>query len=236
MIKNKVNTLLVWDLPTRLFHWALVCSIVYAWVSVEILEDMEQHFYAGYSVLTLILFRLIWGLIGSKYSRLKRLFFPLSETLKYAKGLFSRKSTAAKNQEHLGHNPLGSLSVIAILSILLIQATLGMFSTDGYVFGPLAGLLSAETRDQITQLHLDNIVLIYAILGLHVAAIFFHQVVKKENLTRTMITGKKAGESAHPETHKSPWLALAILILCAGFVYWLSTAYLDLIPLDDFGY
>ncbi|RBP51196.1 cytochrome b/b6 domain-containing protein [Arenicella xantha] len=238
------NTTLVWDLPTRLFHWLLVLAVSYSWISIEILENMQHHFYAGYTVLTLLLFRVIWGMIGSYYSRLSRLVFPVSEITRYAKQLFSRSSDVAinnsalndssKKSAYLGHNPLGSLSVIAILLILITQVGLGLFSTDDYAFGPLAGLVSADMRSTLTELHHDNVTLIYAILALHILAIAFYQFFKKESLTRAMVTGKKLGEPSNINKIRSTWLALVVLAISIGAVYWLTTAFIDQLPQADY--
>ncbi len=226
----------VWDLPTRLFHWSLLIAVFYSWLSVEILEDMQQHFYAGYAVLTLLLFRLVWGLVGSRHSRFHTFFFPISEIASYIK-----KITKVSEQNYLGHNPLGSLSALAILIVLLTQASIGLFSTDDYFFGPLAGLVSSDTMAWLTSLHLDNVNVIYGLLGLHVFAIIYYKFRKKEPLTKAMITGTKTinpNNHAATEENKpaSNWLALIILILCAALVYWLSTAFLDQLPISDYDY
>ena len=231
------NTVTVWDLPTRLFHWALLSAVVYSWLSVEVLEDMQQHFYSGYAVLTLLLWRLAWGFVGSRYSRFRRFFFPPRELLDYAKAFFCRTARGT-NTRYLGHNPLGSLSALAIILVLLIQGSLGLFSTDDYFFGPLAGLVGSDTMAQLTGLHLDNVNLIYVLLGLHLAAIIYYQVVKKESLTKAMVTGRKnnVDDKAHQPKPASNLLALVLLLLSAGLVYWLTNAYVDLLPAADYDY
>ena len=231
------NTVTVWDLPTRLFHWALLSAVVYSWFSVEILEDMQQHFYSGYAVLTLLIWRLAWGFVGSKHSRFRRFFFPARELIEYAKAFFCRRARG-HNKHYLGHNPWGSLSALAIILALLIQASLGLFSTDDYFFGPLAGLVGRNTMAQLTGLHQDNVNLIYVLLGLHLAAIIYYQVVKKESLTKAMVTGRKnnVDDKAHQHKSASNLLALILLLLSAGLVYWLINAYVDLLPAADYGY
>lgn len=222
---------LVWDLPTRLFHWALLCAVAYSWLSIEILEDLQQHFYAGYAVLTLLLFRLVWGIVGSSYSRFSAFFFSVSEHLNYIRAIHKRSQAA-----YLGHSPTGSLASILILLTLIIQVVLGLFSTDDYSFGPLAGLVSAQTRTTLTELHHDNATLIYVIVGLHVFAIGYYRVWKRTALTKPMITGFKAGDSAIPNHIRSHWLALGILILCGLAVVWVATAFSDQLPVSEFYY
>lgn len=198
---------------------------------------MQQHFYAGYAVLTLLLWRLAWGLVGSKYSRFRSFFFPVHEIIRYAKSLLISDASSAK-KSYLGHNPLGAMSALAIIGVLLLQAGLGLFSSDDYFFGPLAGLVDSECRAQLTQLHLDNTTIIYALLGLHVAAIVYYRLVKNEPLTKAMITGQKTpanGEVSKP-AEASNLLALALLIACIGLVYWLVNAFTDLQPSTAFDY
>lgn len=226
------KTTQVWDLATRLFHWALVASVFYAWFSVEILEDMNQHFYAGYAVLSLLLFRLVWGFIGSYYSRIRRLFFPVSETINYAQQIFSRSKDKPTEQRYPGHNPLGSLAIILMFIILSVQTGLGLFSTDDYVFGPLAGLVSEQSRSLLTKLHHTNAYLIYAIISLHLLAVGFYLVWKKTNLILPMITGTKKTTCQASYSVRSSWLAAVVFGLCVAAVYWLSIAFIDQLPQD----
>lgn len=223
----------VWDLPTRLFHWGLLAAVFYSWLSVEILEDMQQHFYAGYTVLTLLLFRVVWGFVGSRHSRFRSFLFPMSEIIAYAKSI-----TAVSDKRYLGHNPLGSLSALAIILVLITQVGLGLFSTDDYFFGPLAGLVDSDTMAWLTSLHLDNVNIIYALLGLHVIAIAYYKLRKKEPLTKAMITGIKETDAGGAEHIKpaSNWRAVIVLALCAALVYWLVNAYTDLLPTSNYDY
>lgn len=221
---------MIWDLPTRLFHWLLVIAIGYAWFAVDILEDMEQHFYAGYTALTLILFRIIWGLIGSYHSRFKN--FPLSiKNIKtYSKSLFTNK-TDTQPQNYLGHNPLGALSSIAIIGIILLQTLSGLFANDEYyVYGPLAESISSNLSAFITEVHEFNFNIIATLIGLHIIAIAYYQWVKKQKLIAAMVHGKKTiaakeiTQDADVTKAKKPAsniLALFILLLIATAIYFL---------------
>ncbi|MFT6407519.1 MAG: cytochrome b [Arenicella sp.] len=219
----------VWDLPTRLFHWCLVLSVFYSWLSVDVLENMQHHFYSGYVVLTLLLFRLIWGVVGSYHSRFTSFLFSASETINYAKSLGGTGS----GKRYLGHNPLGSISAVLMILVLLAQAALGLFSSDDYFFGPLSGLVSADSIARLSELHLLNSNAIFALIGLHVVAIIYYKVRKRESLTSAMLSGNKALRDSQAPLETKPvryLLALIILLLCAALVYFLVTAYLDVLP------
>ncbi|MBL4670998.1 MAG: cytochrome b/b6 domain-containing protein [Arenicella sp.] len=225
---------LVWDLPTRLFHWCLVFAVFYSWLSIEVLENMQHHFYSGYVVLTLLLFRLVWGFVGSHHSRFKSFIFSPSVLLSY-----SRNITAKSAKRYLGHNPLGGVSVIIMIGVLLAQAMLGLFSSDDYFFGPLSGLISAESIARISELHSLNSNAVLAIIGLHVLAIIYYKLIKSEPLTSAMLTGnKEIHESDTMPSSKiaSRLLSLVVIILCVTLVYYLATAFLYMVPVSTESY
>lgn len=214
----------VWDLPLRLFHWALVLVVVAAILAQKIGGDaMVWHFRFGYAALTLVLFRIVWGLVGSRYARFSEFVKGPSTIKVYVKGLRTGSAT-----QSLGHNPLGSLSVLALLAIVLVQAVSGLFSSDEHHHhGPLAKLLSETWVDRISEFHADvSGTLIYILIGLHLAAIAYYYFIKKENLVRAMITGDKDVAADAPSTDDS-WrmrlLALAILAVCGVAVYFVVT-------------
>lgn len=223
----------VWDVPLRLFHWGLASAVFYSWFSIEVLDDMQQHFYAGYAVLTLLLFRLIWGFIGSPYARFCSFIFSPSEVIEYAKDLFS-KSNPSKNPKYLGHNPLGGLSAMLMIVALLAQASLGLLSSDDYFFGPLSGLVESTTIGLASQFHSLNSNLVFTLIGMHVLAIIFCKIVKKQALTAAMFTGKKPSVlidvSGEDNRLFKQLLAVISLVVCSLIVYWLATAFLDRLP------
>lgn len=222
----------VWDLPTRLFHWGLLAALLYSWLSVEILEDMQQHFYAGYCVLTLLLFRLVWGVIGSRYSRFRSFIFSPSQIICYVGQL------SVNEHEYHGHNPLGGLAVMAMLLVLIVQVTAGLFSNDDYFYGPLSGLVSSQVSAWFTRLHSNNIYVIYALMALHVFAIAYYQFAKNQSLTKAMITGNKdlAKEEGGVQRQTSNLVALIVLLVCAALVYCLINVFSASIPTPDYGY
>ena len=171
---------LVWDLPTRICHWLLAVSIVYSWYCVEIAEDMEQHFWSGYTILSLILFRFIWGFVGSRYARFSSFLFPKEEIVSYARSIKSRTT----NKHYLGHNPIGSLSALAMMLAILLQASTGLFNSDDYYFGPLSGLIDKKLAACLSSIHQLNFDLLKLLIATHIIAILYYKFYKKENLSK----------------------------------------------------
>jgi cytochrome b len=210
----------VWDLPVRVFHWTLVVLVVISVVSAQIGGNaMVWHFRCGYAVLTLILFRLAWGIAGTRYARFSSFLYRPSEIVGYVRGNFSRAP---------GHNPLGGLSVIALLAFFLVQASLGLFSNDDIANdGPLVRLISKELSDRITWFHTEvNIYVVYALVALHVAAIAWYRLRRKQDLVTPMITGDAPAADDAPAGNDS-WmmrgLALLLLLASAAVVYAIVT-------------
>jgi cytochrome b len=174
----------VWDLPIRLFHWLLVLCIVGSLISVNLGGNAIQwHAYFGYSIMTLLIFRIIWGFVGSTHARFISFFPTKKSILDYLKGNSPRV---------LGHNPVGALSVFALLSVLCVQVATGLFVDDEIAFqGPLAKYVSNATSSFLSEIHEGNQVVIYALISIHVAAIWFYKKFKGEDLIKPMINGDK---------------------------------------------
>jgi cytochrome b len=181
---NMKKIIRVWDLPIRLFHWLLVLCIVGSFVSVNIGGNaMQWHTYFGYSVLTLLIFRIIWGFIGSTHARFISFFPSKKAILAYLQGSSPRV---------LGHNPVGALSVFALLFVLCVQVVTGLFVDDEIAFqGPLAKYVSSSVSSFLSQIHEGNQVVIYTLITIHIAAIWFYKKFKGENLIKPMISGDK---------------------------------------------
>ena len=174
----------VWDLPIRLFHWLLVACVVGSLICVNIGGNAIQwHAYFGYSILTLLIFRIIWGFIGSTHARFAS-FLPNREAItNYLQG---------KSPRFLGHNPIGALSVFALLLVLSIQAVTGLFVDDEIAFqGPLSKYLSESSVSFFSEMHESNQVVIYILIAIHIAAIWYYKKLKGEDLIRPMISGDK---------------------------------------------
>lgn len=211
------NKKLIWDIPTRLFHWGIVVTLAYSWYSMEIEENLDRHFVSGYIALGLIVFRILWGLIGSRYAKFSSFTFRPSETAAYAKSLFTRDGG-----KYAGHNPMGGLSVFALLLVILVQAGTGMFADDEYYyFAPLNKFVSPETATSLTQFHGTNAKVILALALLHIVAILFYRLYKKEKLVIAMITGKKPDEQDQYEAIPGSRLPVAIILatVVAAAVY-----------------
>jgi cytochrome b len=174
----------VWDLPIRLFHWLLVVGIVMSFITVKIGGNaMEFHARVGYCVLVLIVFRICWGLIGSHHARFIN-FVPSP------KGLLSYLS--GKTKVGLGHNPLGALSVLALLFSVGLQALTGLFANDDIAFeGPFAKYVSNGTVELLTSIHHQNENILIALIVIHLCAILYYQKFKGENLIKPMLLGDK---------------------------------------------
>ena len=215
---NKKNKTLIWDVPVRLFHWLLVIAIGYCWYSVEILEDMDHHFIAGYCVLTLIIFRIVWGFIGTKHARFKAFMYSPKTIFTYACTLLSKKPKSQDTPAYVGHNPLGALSVFALLFVVALQAITGLFSDDEYyTFGPLNDYISRSLASLMTEIHYTNFNIILGFVGLHICAILFYVLFKKENLITAMFTGKKSiDQPALAIKHSMLIRAVTLLIVCVG--------------------
>lgn len=210
-------TLRVWDLPTRIFHWALVILIIGLVSTASIGGNaMVWHMRCGFAVLSLLLFRFVWGLIGGKWSRFASFIYAPSTVLAYVKG-------EGKPEQSVGHNPLGAGSVFAMLAFLLAQVGSGLFSDDDIATsGPLAKFVSNAIVSAATSYHknIGKFVLLALVL-LHIAAIVFYLTKKKENLIAPMIYGDKAVAYRLPASRddaRSRMLAAVVFAVCAGVV------------------
>jgi cytochrome b len=174
----------VWDLPIRLFHWLLVLCIAGSFITVNIGGNAIQlHAYFGYSILTLLIFRITWGFVGSTHARFTSFIPNPKSVLNYLQG---------KSPRFLGHNPIGALSVLALLFALSVQVTTGLFVDDEIAFqGPFAKYVSNATVSFLSQIHEGNQVVIYTLITIHIAAIIYYRKFKGEDLIKPMINGDK---------------------------------------------
>lgn len=204
----------VWDAPTRLFHWMLVALVATSYVTARN-GWIDWHFYAGYAILTLVVFRILWGLLGSETARFSSFVKAPGAALAHLKHLLRREP-----EPETGHNAAGAYMVLALLALLLFQAISGLFSNDGlFTSGPLAALVSGETSDRLTVLHGISFDLIAIAVALHVAAIFAYALLLRQDLVRPMITGWKRlpATIAAPRLAPLP-VAIVLLALAAATV------------------
>lgn len=218
-----MNTIRIWDLPTRLFHWALVAAVVGLFVTGKVGGDaMSWHGRLGYAVLTLLLFRLVWGVIGGRWSRFASFVPTPARLLRYLRGQPLPQDTA-------GHNPLGAFSVLALMLLLAAQVASGLFADDDISFtGPLSGMVPHALAKTLTRLHrTTGQWLLIALVTLHVLAILAY-LARGKNLIGPMILGDKRlppGEVVQPSSDGvgRSALALVVLALAAAAVWWLVT-------------
>ncbi len=205
----------VWDIPVRLFHWLLVLLIAFSWLSAE-MDWMTWHMYSGYAVLTLVLFRILWGFIGSTHARFSDFIYGPRALIGYIKTLPSR--TAAK---FAGHNPLGGISVVLILLCVLVQTGTGLFSNDDIITeGPLFNRVTKELSDWLTTIHKYNFNVLLGLIGVHVAAVLYYLAYKSENLIKPMFTGRKhLPPGTAPARMRGAGIAAALLAVCATAVW-----------------
>jgi len=205
----------VWDMPTRLFHWTLVVLVVLLYATGEYgLLDMRWHFWLGYAVLALIIFRVLWGIFGSQTSRFGDFVRGPFAVAAYVRSLFSTNKQAS-----IGHNPLGGWSVLALLMCVLVQAVTGLFATDEIdTDGPLVARVSTYTVKLMTRVHHWNENVLLALVGLHIVAVLLYLLLKHENLIMPMISGRKRLPKLQQLRFVSVWHALTLLALAVAGV------------------
>ena len=207
----------VWDLPTRVFHGLLIVAMVGLIVTGEVGgAAMQWHFYFGYGVLSLVLFRLVWGLVGGYWSRFAS-FWPTPSAVKaYLCGL-----VRGHHKPAVGHNPLGALSVFAMLSLLLIQVFSGFFSDDEIASsGPWTAWVSNDWVELATEYHSEvGKTLLIVLVVVHVASILYYKHIHKEDLVTPMIKGDKALPASTPASHDNAISRVFALVIWIGCMY-----------------
>lgn len=220
-MSQHIHKIRVWDLPTRLFHWALVAAVIGLAITGTLGGNaMVWHFRFGYSVLTLLLFRIVWGWVGGRWSRFGAFIYSPASVINYLKG-------KGKPEDGIGHSPIGAGSVFAMLGFLLAQVGTGLLSDDEIAFsGPLTRFVANATVGLATDYH-KNIGkwVLLALVALHIMAIVFY-LWRKHNLVGAMLHGDKELVTAAPASRDdmaSRLLALGVLLVCAAGVYWISS-------------
>lgn len=213
-MKSQNSTTRVWDAPTRLFHWALVGLFAFSWWSAEN-GEMEWHLLSGTAMLGLILFRLVWGVIGGSTARFSGILRSPVAALEYVRG---------KAPPRAGHNPLGGYSVIAMLLLLVTQVGTGLFAVDvdGIESGPLSPLVSFDQGRQASAIHELSFNLLLALIGLHILTIIFYRVARRRNLVIPMITGSDAElpSGTRPLAPAPVWRFVVAAAAAAGVAWW----------------
>jgi cytochrome b len=202
----------VWDLPTRLVHWLMVLLIGTLWWTGET-GRLEWHRWAGYSLLALVLFRVYWGVFGSSTARFSQFVRGPRGVVRYLRGEWTVTA---------GHNPLGALSVVALLALVLTQILLGLFAVDvdGIESGPLSHLVSFDTGRDAAELHETVFNVLLTVIVLHVVAVFFYLLARRQNLIGAMFTGRRSFAAPVEPLTPASWPRLITGIAIAAAITW----------------
>jgi cytochrome b len=212
----------IWDLPTRLFHWALAACVVFSLVTGQIGGNaMAWHLKSGYTIAALLVFRLLWGFVGGRWSRFASFVYPPRAVLRYLRG-----GSRPDEYHDVGHSPIGALSVFAMLGFLALQVSTGLIADDEIATtGPLARYVSGATSSLATGYHknIGQPVLITLVL-LHVGAVLYYLFRRRRNLIAPMWGGDKRLPGHVPaarDDHATRGIAVALFVVCAIAVGWL---------------
>lgn len=227
---GKNDRVLVWDVPVRLFHWTLVILLVVSYFSGRQGGDwMGLHFWSGYAILTLLIFRIVWGFVGSTTARFSNFLKGPRAAIAHVGHLFSKEGP-----HDAGHNPLGGAMVMVLIFAVLAQALAGLFAADtdtGMVNGPLALKVADKWVERATDFHAFWVKVLIWLAALHVAAVLVYFVWKRHNLVGAMLTGRKrrdqvvAPGATEPRLQfASARLALSLLLASAAVVYFIVRA------------
>lgn len=209
----------VWDLPLRLFHWLLLAAVTGALVSIKIggSAALVWHGRFGQAVLGLIVFRLMWGLIGSRTARFAS----------FVRGPRAIRDYLAGRWAGSGHNPVGALSVLALLGLFGFQAATGLFTYDAISFrGPMAAAVSSDTVSLLSDWHTQTEWWLYGLIALHVAAVLWYACIRKERILRPMLNGRKtvaAGDERYRDNEGGGALRVLIAVAIALAVVWATS-------------
>ena len=211
-----IKKIRLWDLPTRIFHWSLFLLVTAAIVTVKIGGNaMVWHGRIGVAIVGLLAFRIVWGLVGSTYARFGH----------FVRGPGAIRAYLQGRWKGVGHNPLGALSVLALLGLLVFQVSTGLFANDDISFnGPLYPLVGKDTSDWLSSLHNQAEWFIYGLISLHIAAILYYVRVKKDNIVKPMITGEKQVREHSVESARGGGIiALVVALAIAGGAAWAAS-------------
>jgi cytochrome b len=206
----------VWDVPTRLFHWAIVILVGFSWLSAE-RSWMDWHVLSGYSIFALLLFRLAWGFVGSDTARFTRFLASPFAAVRHLMHLTRREP-----DHEVGHNAAGGWMVLVMLVLLGVQVGTGLFANDDILTqGPLADSVDKSTSDWLSHIHAINFKLIEIAVAAHILAVLAYAVLKRHDLVRPMVTGRKRLPADLPAPRMaSLWLAALLIVVAAGAVAW----------------
>jgi cytochrome b len=175
-ISNSKQSVLVWDFPVRVFHWLLVISFAGAWITSESEAQQMIHYAFGYTACALVLFRIVWGIVGTRYARFSQFIKGPAETIGHIKSLLT-----GVQHTGLGHNPAGALAMTSLMALVLLIGLTGYWNVKEFL-----GDVMGEAHEAIASIAM-------AVVVIHIAAAVIMSFMQKENLIRSMVTGKKQG-------------------------------------------
>lgn len=213
---SNLQPTLIWDLPTRVFHWTLAASFATAWLTSEGDRWFAIHIFAGTLLLCLIGFRLFWGFSGSHFSRFATFSYGPKAALAYLKDVLHRRA-----ERHIGHNPSGSLAIYLMLGCALSIGITGVLTLGAKEqIGPAANLMHANWAHTLKEIHefVANLMLI--LVGVHVGGVVVESLLHRENLARSMLTGHKLAPASTPAGRPHRWMAALMLLSTLALGIW----------------
>lgn len=207
---------LIWDIPTRLFHWTLALSFAGAWLTSESDQWLDVHVFLGYLMAGLVAFRLAWGVVGTRYARFSAFWFNPKEALAYLRQVMSGRA-----ERHVGHNPAGSLAIYGLLLLTLVVGLTGFFTLGAEEQqGIAAGWMSMAQGRTFKKLHEASAILMLLLVMGHIAGVVVESLLHKENLARSMLTGTKLAEAGTPAAQPRKLIAVLMGVLITAFAGW----------------
>lgn len=205
----------LWDLPIRLVHWSLVVLIPAMWWTAEN-DNLSLHMTLGYVVLAIVLFRILWGFVGSSNARFSQFLKGPGAVIAHLRG--------KAEKAYAGHNPAGGLSVLVLLLLLATQLGMGLFALDEDNVGSLlTWMVSYDTAREMAELHELGFNVILAFIILHIAAVVYYSVVKNDRIVPPMVTGSRDLPDDVEAPRIAPlWKAVIVLILTSAFAWWIA--------------
>lgn len=211
-----MQRILIWDIPTRLFHWTLASSFAGAWLTAESDQWLGVHVFLGYLMLGLVVFRVLWGLVGTHYARFSSFWFSPKDALVYLRQIMTGHA-----DRHVGHNPTGSVAIYLLLLFTVLVGLTGFFTLGAEEQqGVAAGWMGIIQGRTFKKLHEASAILMLLLVMGHIAGVVVESVLHKENLARSMVTGTKLAPVASPVATARTWVAVLMLVLIAVFATW----------------
>jgi cytochrome b len=203
---------LVWDLPTRIFHWLLVLTFSGAFLTFDDNRYLYAHVYCGYALFALLLFRFVWGMVGTHYARFRTFAHDWPSVHAYLKGLLT--GSAAR---HIGHNPIGGWAIFLMLALGLLVSITGLLVLGGEeAHGPLRHVVSYEVGTAAREFHEFFAWSMLSLVGVHIAGVLVESMLHKENLVWAMLSGYKDAVAGHPGVSSRGLVGVAMLVLALG--------------------